>query len=159
MSDAGSAARLRRTNVRSRRGLRSWMARASISFPGAGLAANQDRGIGRRHGFDGLQHALQRRALADDAAEVVLQPYLGLEVLLLLGEMVFEAHDFLVRERVFHRDRDLRGDLLQQLEFLYGECIRIDARDIERPERAAPRHQRERSITTEATAAAAAAHP
>ena len=112
-------------------------------FARAGLATNQDRGIGRRHGFDGPQHALERRALADDAAEIVVQPNLGLEVLLLLGEMVLQAHDFLIRQRVFHRNRDLRRDLLQQVELLYGKCVRIDARDIERAKRAAPRHQRD----------------
>ena len=65
------------------------------------------------------------------------------QVLFLFGEMVVEAHDFLIRQRVFHRNRHLGRDLFQQLEFLHRKGVRIDARQIERAKRAAPCHQRD----------------
>jgi len=48
------------------------MARASISFAGAGLATEKDGGVGRCDGRHGLQHPLEGRAVADDVTEIVL---------------------------------------------------------------------------------------
>ena len=89
----GMAAQFSLTNVRLRRGLRSWMARAISSLPGAGLAVDQHRGIGGRDGLHLLQHLPERRALADDLLEVVLRADLVFEVELLLAQLVLQFRD------------------------------------------------------------------
>ena len=52
-------------------------------LPCAGLAANEHCGVGQGDGFDVLQHASQRRVLADDVSEVVFGANLFFEVRLL----------------------------------------------------------------------------
>ena len=56
---------------------------------------------------DLMQHALQRRRLADDLLEVVLGADLVLEIDLLRRELVLELGDLLERERVLDRERHL----------------------------------------------------
>ena len=90
---------------------------------GAGLAPKQHGGVGRRDGLDGLQHAFEGRTVADDLAEVVLEADLApARYSLLVGELILDAGDLLVRQRVLHRDRDLRGNLLQQLDVAGGNA-------------------------------------
>ena len=57
----------------------------------AGLAADQDGGVGGGDRLSLLEHPAQGRALADDLAEVVLGADLLLQVGLLLAELVLRA--------------------------------------------------------------------
>jgi len=59
------------------------------------------------------------------------------EVQLFLGEFVFQRIDLFEGQRVFDGDRDLRGDLLDQLNILITENIQAAAREIQRAEGAA----------------------
>jgi hypothetical protein len=98
---------------------RATLARAQVMdgagdqfFARAGLAADQDRGLGGRDRLDVLQNRAQCGALAHDVAEVVLRPHFLLEVRLLLRQLVLQRLDLLKSQRVLDGHRHLVGDLL-----------------------------------------------
>ena len=115
-SPVGMAAQFSLTNVRAFRGLRVVHGAGDEFLARAGRPADQDGGVGRRDGFDRLQHRSQGRALADDVAELVLRADLLLQVRLLLGELVLQRLDLLERQRVLDGDGDLVGDLMQEVQ-------------------------------------------
>ena len=84
-SPAGRAAQLTLISGLAARRLVEWIARAISSLPGAGLAVDQDGGVGRRHPADLVEHRHQRGDSADDLLEIVdrLDLFLEVEVLLL----------------------------------------------------------------------------
>ncbi len=80
----------------------------------AGLASDEDGGVGGGDNLDLLEGAAQGGALADDLAEVVLGADLLLQVGLLLGKPVPERLDLLEGEGVFDGQGDLIGDELEE---------------------------------------------
>src|SRR6185436_5004051 len=94
-------------------------------------------------GLDRLERAPEGRTFADDLAEVVLETDLFLEILFLLAQAVLDAGDSLVRQRILHRDGDLGGNLLQELDVAGLERIRDNRRDAQGPQAPTPRRQRQ----------------
>ena len=80
----------------------------------AGLAADEDGGVGGGDGLDLLEDPAQGGALADDLPEVVLGADLLLQVGLLLGELVLERLDLLEGQGVLDGHGHLVGDELQE---------------------------------------------
>ena len=92
-SPVGMAAQLSLTNVRPRRRAEVVEGAGDELLARAGLAADQDGGVGGGDGLDLLEDPAQGGALADDLPEVVLGADLLLQVGLLLGELVLERRD------------------------------------------------------------------
>src|SRR5207302_2619373 len=83
---------------------------------GPRFAPDENGRIRRGNRFHLVEHALQRRGLADDLLEVVLGADLVLQVDLLRRELVLELGDLLERERVVDGERHLlrhRGEELR----------------------------------------------
>ena len=78
---------------------------------------------GGSDGLDLLQHAPQRGALADDLLEVVLRADFFFQVELFLGQSLLEFGDLAIGLRIFHGNRDLVGDLAQQLDLFRSKGI------------------------------------
>jgi hypothetical protein len=76
----------------------------------AGLAADENGGVGTGDGLGLLEDAAQDGALADDVAEVLLGADLLLQVGLLLGELVPERLDLPKGKGVLDGQGDLIGD-------------------------------------------------
>ena len=100
------------------------MNRASDQFLArAGFALDQDRRIGRRHGLKLIENSFQRRTFADDLFEVVFGADLVLQIELLFAQLVGPLDDLAKRQRVFHGDGDLIGDMLQQPRVLFRKDV------------------------------------
>jgi len=79
-----------------------------------GLALDQHRRIGGRDDFHLLEHAFERRTLADDLLEIMFGTDFVFEVELFLGQFVFQLGDLLIGQDVVHRNRNLFADLLEE---------------------------------------------
>ncbi len=73
----------------------------------AGLAEQQDAGIGRGHRGDLAQDAFQRPAFADDLSEMLGAADLFFEIDIFVREAVFERGNLAKRERILERNGDL----------------------------------------------------
>src|SRR5262245_28783141 len=103
---------------------------------GARLALNEDDRIGRGDGFDRLQGSFQSLTVTDDLCEAVLRADLLFQVEFLFGQFVFQFADLSVRLRVLNGDRDLLGDLAEQLDVIRAERAIAASRHGERAQRA-----------------------
>ena len=62
---------------------------------------------------------LERRAVPHDLLEIHLAADFILQVEFLLGKLVFEFGDLLVRQRVFNRDSNLTRSLAEEFDILW----------------------------------------
>ena len=90
-------------------------------FSGACFSQQQDRGIARCNGFDLPENGADRRTIADDFREVHFAADLGFQIELFLCEFVLQIGDLTVRECVIDRNRNLLGDLAQEIDLVGGE--------------------------------------
>ena len=84
-------------------------------LPSAGLPVDQNGGVGGGYRRNLLENGKERRALANDVAELVFGTHLLLQVGLLLGELVFQRLDLLERQGVLDGDGYLIHDELQEM--------------------------------------------
>ena len=80
------------------------------------------------------EHGLERRALADHVAQVLIEADLVFEVQLFGGQLVLDLRKFAVGERVFGGNGNLARHLDQQIHLIVGERLAALASQIEHPE-------------------------
>ena len=80
-------------------------------FSGAGLSKNDHCGIGGRHRLNLFQDTPKRFAVSDNLFEVKFAADFGLEVDILLRELIFEFGNLSVGKSVFDGQRDLIRNL------------------------------------------------
>src|SRR2546427_6537881 len=111
-------------------------------FPRPRLAVDQHGRIRGRHGLGVLQHAAQHGALPDDLFEVALGANLVSQIHAFLGELVLQAPNLAVGQGVLYGDRDLIGDLDQEVDLVVRVEIVLAPMECERAEDAIPAGER-----------------
>ena len=89
----------------------------------SGFPLNQHRRIGGRGGFDLLQYAPQRGAVADDFIEPVFAANFLFEINLFVFDALAQLADFLEHQGVFDRNGHLPRDVVHQLAILAAVAI------------------------------------
>src|SRR5271169_1455965 len=85
-------------------------------FARTGFSLDQHAGVGGGYNLNLPQHALQRRAPADNLFEVQLTADLIFKVNPFLAEAVFQLPQFPVNQRILNRDRYLARHLQQKVD-------------------------------------------
>ncbi|MND73384.1 hypothetical protein D3C80_649580 [compost metagenome] len=101
-------------------------------FTGAGFAEDQHRTVAFRYHFHLFEHGGHYHAAADNLAEVrVIAVNLLGQIQVLMHQALFEPVNFLIGQRVIHRNRDTLGDLLQHPQVGSVEVVRLTLRQLE----------------------------
>src|SRR5580704_3057849 len=87
------------------------------------LALNQNRGLGGGHRLDMPQDVAQAEAIAQNVLEVVFGADFVAKVKAFFRQPLLGLAEFAEFERIFERNRDLTGDLLQKINILLRKCI------------------------------------
>src|SRR4029077_5201767 len=122
---------------------RSLAARAEI-VDGAGdellaracFAGDKHSRAGGRNKLHLGEGALERGAVTNDFFKIEFTANFFFEIKLFFGQLVFKRVNLFKGQRVFHGDRDLRRDLLQQFDVLSRESVFAPAGKIESTESA-----------------------
>ena len=86
-------------------------------FPGAGFCPriNTVASVGATISTSALTPVSNAPAIADDIVETMFEANLLFEIVLLLGQPVFEFGDLLIGQGIVHRERNLSGHLTEKL--------------------------------------------
>jgi len=112
-------------------------------FARAGLAENQNRGVGRSDGLQFFQNSPQGHAVTDDFLEIVFRANLILQIKFLLAQRLRPIRHPAEGERVFNGNGDLIGNMPEQFRIPLGEVFLTETRDHEGTERTAVRNERQ----------------
>src|SRR5437879_8602104 len=99
-----------------------------------GFAQDQNRGVGRSDRFNVLEDSFEGGALADNFLKIVFRADFIFEIELLRVQLILEFSDLLVRQRILHRNGELTGDLIQQINLLGGKGSLSKTTYIQRPQ-------------------------
>ena len=112
---------------------------------GSSLTQNKHRRVQWRHGIDLREDVLQSRTFAHDFFEVEYGADFILQVQLFLLKLVGEFRNFAIRPRIIQGGGNLGRYLFQKAYIPRRKCTGSQAAQVQRPQFALSRHQRNRA--------------
>ena len=113
----------------------------------AGFSLDQNSGVGRGHSRDMPQHFLNGRRVPQNFVEAALGADLSAQVGGLSREPFPRLVDFAVLHGIVERDRNLIGDLLQEVRIGFRETMRMPVQQMQHSNLAIAAHQRQETAT------------
>ena len=110
---------------------------------GSRFSKNHHRRIRASYGLHLLKYVLQRGAFPYDFFKIVFGSDLIFQVELLLRQLVLQFSDFLKRQGVIDRDRNLVGHFAEQIQIALSERGLLEAADTQGSEKAFPASKRQ----------------
>src|SRR5215469_14505245 len=141
MRPDGMAAQLIFTKVRSRRGLRLWMARAKSSLP-VPVSPSSSTVVAAGAASSTWPRARLSAALSPTISSKLISLRISSEVELFDRQLVLQRVDFLERECVFDGDGDLRADWLKQFHVRWSKSVEAAAGKVQSPKGAVAMDER-----------------